>query len=159
MLNLTQQSCNFAQCLNPISSVSTERWHHWCDCQFGQARKLCSAHRSEVVPPSVVLDLTKHRTWDPWAQGDLAQRRDEEIENLPEAARLATVREDARFVRTVSLGQFCMTRSEVGVCTATQVYAENIHILETSLTPTTKDQLGSISLDVISHRKERTCTV
>ena len=61
----------------------------------------------------------------------LAGRPDGEIENLPEAATVATVS-----VRTVSVGQFLMTRSELKlrVCFATQVYVANVPILETTLT-------------------------
>ena len=48
-------------------------------------------------------------------EGGSARRRDEEIAYLLNAAKLATVCEDAGFARTVSVGEFFMTWSELGL--------------------------------------------
>ena len=47
------------------------------------------------------------------ARGDLAQKRDEDVAHLLEAAKLAIVCEDAGFVRPVCVGQLLMTMSTV----------------------------------------------
>ena len=96
---------------NQISIYGAEAY--WCNDQYGQATKLRAAHGSEDVPPDLASYLTKLTIHTFWAQGDLAQRRDEEIANIPEAARLATLREDAGFVKTVSVCQFFLTSSEL----------------------------------------------
>ena len=54
--------------------------------------------------------LAKNETWDSLARGSLTQNRNDMIENLPETARLATVCENAGFVRTISKRQYFMTR-------------------------------------------------
>ena len=72
--------------------------------------------------------LTKHeKTGDTSARGSSAQERNELIANLPEAARLATVCEDAGFVRTVSQGQCCMTGPQLDDL-GTRVCREYAHL-------------------------------
>ena len=57
----------------------------------------------------MTLFHTKHETWETSARRDPAQRLNERIANLLDAARLATVCEDAWFVKAVSIGQYFMT--------------------------------------------------
>ena len=118
------------QCLPPISSVFTEQVHFWSNNQCEQATNFGAASGSDMFPPYRISCLTNDRTWDPWARGGSARRRDEEIAYLLNAAKLAPVCEDAGFVRTVSVGQFFMTRSELGLSMFgdSRVCRDNTHL-------------------------------
>ena len=74
-MNLKQQSCSFVLFLQPISSVSTEQWHIGATTSLGKQQHLVLKINLKIFPPDLVSYFTKHDTWDPWAQGDLAQKR------------------------------------------------------------------------------------
>ena len=78
------------------------RQENYCSVQCLQSNQL-SIFRAEAtillvedfpedVRPDLVLSVTKPKTWEQLAQGDLARERHEEVVNLPETAKLATVR-------------------------------------------------------------------
>ena len=69
--------------------------------QCGQATDHSAGEQPQDVPPDLASDLTRHKNWDQLAQGDLAQKRDEENANLPADAKLRKVCGEAGFVRTV----------------------------------------------------------
>ena len=100
---------------------------HWCNRQQVQVTELSTE-------PHLF-----HGIGNTSARCKSAQSR-----SLLEAARLATMCEDAGFVRAVSKGQSFMTGPELDeVDNSIQVYVENTRILEIILLPTPKDQLES----------------
>ena len=87
---------------------------HWCNNQnLPAAESHVEQEAESEVTTEFVSRLTKHKTLDTSAWGDLVQKRDEEFENLPAGIKLAKICEDAGFTRTVSAGQLFVTRSAV----------------------------------------------
>ena len=107
----TAELC-FVQCLQPISSVSTKQWRIGVTTSLvKQQIFLLKDNLKKFL--LILYDLTKHRNWNQSAQEDLERKQDEEVSNLSETSKFDAACEDAGFVKTVCVGQFFMTRSEV----------------------------------------------
>ena len=107
------QNCNFAQCVPPISTVSTEQWRIGVIVKFCQQLNLTlNKMLHQKFLHNLYLPL-KTKNLDTSASEDLVQERHEEFENHLERIKSAKVCEDVVFTRTVSVGQLFVTRSTV----------------------------------------------
>ena len=115
---------------------------HWCNNQIlPAAEPHDEQNAAPEVPPELVSLDTKHKTLDISAWEDLAQKRDEEFGDLFLGVELARVCEDAGLTRTVSAGQFIMTRPAVEPRGLGVVSVANTPILVTVLQDTQKKRL------------------
>ena len=106
---------------------------HWCSRQDVKVTQSSAEAQSQLVPHDFVSYLIKHETGDTSTRGNSLQSRFGLIANLSKAARLATVFEDAGFVRSCLEDQFFMSGLELdefvnsNVSSTFQMYVVNTH--------------------------------
>ena len=104
----------FAQLFRLISSVSTEAVSDFCEeykaCHVRTVRPVMEGQSDPLYVPTSSLVKTPAPSTDNPAQEDLLQKHQERVERLSQQNRVIKFCSDARFLTTVDVGQYFMTK-------------------------------------------------